>query len=212
MRFIRKWSYSCARGLSLQLADSHEKRAVYYYGFQIVIGGIFKFILLFISAAILGILKETAVLLLVFASLRTVAGGYHMDKYGRCMVTSLVIMLAGGLLTKYTHASWSREALAILTLAVFLPGLYTMIKWAPSDTPNKPITKPERRRRLKIISIIHLSLWFVITLALIALELSMVALAGCLGIMLGAFVVAPAGYAFLGFISTAGRKNETNAY
>ena len=49
--------------------------------FQIVIGGIVKAVLLVLLTLLLGILQSTFTVLLFFAALRVVAGGYHMDNY-----------------------------------------------------------------------------------------------------------------------------------
>lgn len=116
MRFIKRWSYGCAKYLTMQLNDNHEKKAVYYYGFQIVIGGIVKLFILLLAALILGILKETLIILLFFIIFRMTAGGYHMDTYGKCMVASMCIFLLTGLFVHYTFQYF--QYLNIYTLSI----------------------------------------------------------------------------------------------
>ena len=49
--------------------------------------------------------------------------------------------------------------LIILTGLAFLTALISSIKWAPADTPYKPITNPKKIRILKILSIVVVILW-----------------------------------------------------
>ena len=81
MRFIQTMSYKGANYLMKQKQENHEKRRVYYYGFQIVIGGMVKLILLTLLALITQTLKTSVITVLIFSSLRMLAGGYHMDTY-----------------------------------------------------------------------------------------------------------------------------------
>ena len=85
MRFIQTMSYKGANYLMKQRQENHEKRRVYYYGFQIVIGGMVKLILLTLLALITQTLKASIIIVLIFSSLRMLAGGYHMDSYGKCI-------------------------------------------------------------------------------------------------------------------------------
>ena len=85
MRFIEALSYSGADYLMKQKGENHEKRRVYFYGFQIVIGAVVKFLILLVLALVTDTLVQTFLMTIVFASLRMIAGGYHMDTFGRCL-------------------------------------------------------------------------------------------------------------------------------
>lgn len=196
MRFIQKWSYSCAWYLARTLNENHEKRGVYYYGFQIVIGSIVKGVALILLSLLAGAFAETMAVMLFFVYLRVYAGGYHMETYGKCMVTSLVIFLLSGVFVRYTLQYWNTPYIFILSTATFLAGIYILVRWAPADTPNKPIKKPERIRKLKTISLAQLCVWWLATVILLNFRLNMLALAGCLGILNALFIVTPAGYKF----------------
>ena len=200
MRFIKKWSYGCAYLLAQQLNENHEKRGVYYYGFQIVIGGIVKAIAMALASLLLGIFIETVAVMAFFVSLRVIAGGFHMDTYGKCMVSSTAIFLLGGALVKYAHPYLNTVYSVALAAFIFFLGLYVMIRWAPADTPNKPITKPKQIKRLKTLSVSYFFVWLAAIIVLLSLELPMYALAGCIGALLSIFIVSPAGYRFFGTI------------
>jgi len=203
MRFINKWSYACAHSLANQLGDNHEKRRIYYYGFQIVIGSIVKGVIIATVCLLLGILKETAAVLVFFAALRLFAGGYHMNTQGKCLIASMAMFLLSGIFVKFTYEYWSTPFLAIFTAVTFIIGLIAMLKWAPADTPNRPITKPEQIRKFKIFSVLEVCIWVILNSLLVFYGMRMFALAGCIGVLLAAFIISPAGYGF--FDALAGK-------
>ena len=211
MKFINVLSYNCAEYLTKQLNHSHEKKRVYYYGFQIVIGEIVKFSLLILITLLLGVFLPTFTVLIFFGALRVVAGGYHMDNYTKCMVTSFGIFILLGFLVKFTYQYYSLGLLAVLSAVTFVTALIAVIKWAPADTPFKPITKPKQIKRLKILSILMVFIWMAIDCILIIYSINFYVLAGCLGMLMAAFIVSPAGYRFFDFISGKGRKPKKGA-
>lgn len=195
------WSYKCANYLTKQLNESHEQKRIYYYGFQILIGAIVKAIIFLAISYITGLLIPVIATLLFFGFIRTVAGGYHMDKFDKCLITSLILFIGAGFITKYVGPQLSLLSLSVLTGVIFLLALFVLIKYAPSDTPYKPIVNPVKRKRLKIISIINLCIWVVVNSFLIYYEQRMFAMAGVVGVLLALFIVSPAGYAFFDAIS-----------
>lgn len=201
MRFINKWAYVCANGLTRQLGENHEKRRVFYYGFQIVIGSAVKLVILTSISLLIGAFAETFSVLVFFVSLRLLAGGYHMDTYGKCLFTSLAIFLLAGFTVRYTYMYWNVWFIALLAIITFVTALYVIIRWAPADTPNKPITKPAQIRRLKVLSIVQIFVWAALTVFLLFYRLNMYAIAGCFGMLLAAFIVSPIGYGFFDMIS-----------
>ncbi len=206
MKIIRKYSYKCADGLTKELNENNEKRRVYYYGFQIVLGGIVKIVLLVLITLLAGIFTETMTMLAFYSLFRLVAGGYHMDDYTNCMVVSIAMFVGFGLFMKYTLACWSVGSLALLTAATFAAVLFCVIRYAPADTPFKPLNNPEHRRRLKSLSIIEVFIWLIIDLFLLQKGYMFPMLAGCLAMILGAFIISPVGYAFFDIISCGMQK------
>ena len=127
MRFIRIWSYSFANFLSISLNESHQKKSVYYYGFQVLIGGIIKFLMLAAVSLILGAFFSTMILMVSFSLLRLVTGGYHMHTFGKCAIISITMFAAGGVLSRYTYQYISLIPVTILLLLAFISELYCII-------------------------------------------------------------------------------------
>jgi len=74
MRFINALSYKSADYLMRQMNGNHESRRVYYYGFQIVIGALFKGLLLLLLAFITGTMLPALTIVAAFVILRSIAG------------------------------------------------------------------------------------------------------------------------------------------
>lgn len=199
MRFIQSWSYACANYLACQLKENHEKRRVYYFGFQVLIGAIVKGTLLIFMAFILRSLIPALIITLVFGSLRMIAGGYHMNTYGKCIFVSLGLLVTAAVIAQHTYAYWPVEYLAVISLLASVLGFYVILKWAPSDTPNRPINKSGEKRKFKALSMVYLLVWMVLVSLLIyfkAGNFKMHVLSACFGLLIELFTVSPFGYNF----------------
>mgnify|MGYP000846263222 FL=1 len=200
MRFVQKWSYACAKQLAAGLNENHQKRAVYYYGFFIIIGALVKGVIMFSTAAIFGVLIPTIVIMLTFASLRMFAGGYHMNTYGRCLFASMALFIISALISKHTYELWSNNIIISLIFIIFVAGFLILLKYAPKDTPNKPITEPEKIKMYKSLSLIYLVIWLIISIILLFFNLKMFVLCLCFAVMLELFSITPIGCKVFGLI------------
>ncbi|MCX7748259.1 MAG: accessory gene regulator B family protein [Clostridia bacterium] len=201
MRFIQTWSYSCANHLMVQLKENHERRRVYYYGFQVVIGAIVKGALLIALSFLLGTLIPSIIIVVAFASLRMIAGGYHMNTYGKCIFVSLAMFLIAGIVARYTYQYWRIEYILLLLFFTFVISLPILGKYAPRDTPNRPISDPSEIKKFKRLSFIHIFAFLVVCILLIYLNGSLYVLSVCLGILLELFAVSNLGHKFFDKIS-----------
>jgi accessory gene regulator B len=214
VRFINVWSYGCANQLMLQQGDNHEKRRVYYYGFQIVIGGIVKLLILTILSLLLRSFIPAVIIAVTFATIRVQAGGYHMDTYGKCIATSLVLFLVSACIAQYSHSAWNTAALIILLVITLLVSVFLSLRYAPADNPNRPITRKEELRKFKKLTILTLGVWmlvFSLLLALQAGDYKLYTVAGCFGILLEMFTITPPGYAFFKWVSGHSIPLQTRA-
>lgn len=200
MRFINKWSYACAKGLAEVLNENHQRRFAYYFGFQVVIGETVKFAVIFLVSLILGVFIPTLIVTSAFVSLRMIAGGYHMDTQGKCLLVSLGLFIIASLIAKYTYHQWNTSQLAILILITFISGLYVLIRYAPRDNPNKPITDPNEIRKLKKLSLIYLFVWLVVIVILTLFSLNLIVVSLGFGVLLELFIITPTGHKFFDLI------------
>jgi Membrane protein putatively involved in post-translational modification of the autoinducing quorum-sensing peptide len=200
MKVVNKWSYGCANSLASALNENHYKRSAYYYSFQIVIGTTVEFLILAIVSLLLGVFIPALIISLSFAALRLIAGGYHMDTYSKCLYVSLGLFIAAALIDQHTYLYWTLPYLAVLIAVTALIGLYVLIRYAPKDTPNKPITNPRQKRKLKTVSLIYLLVWLVASLCLLAYGYNMWVISLSFGILLEFFSISPTGHRFFDLI------------
>lgn len=212
MKIINVCSYACANYLTNQLKESHEKKRVYYYGFQVMLGAVAKAIILVSLALLVGALVPCLIILFTFATLRVLAGGFHMDTYGKCIATSTVLFIGMGALSQYTYENWNAAYMLGLIIASAMLGVFVVIRWAPKDTPNKPITRQEDIIKFKRLSLLYISLWTLINLILLYKSyaegytiMNLVIISTCMGFLLEIFMVTPLGYGF--FERLSGKKH-----
>lgn len=205
MKFVLKWSYSCAKYLADVLNENHNKRSVYYYGFYIVFSTLVKGIILISLSLLLGIMLPALLTVIVFGSLRMLAGGYHFDSYGKCLLVSLALIITAALISQYTYSYWSIASMVLFLIPAFAFSFYLLIKYAPKDTPTKPITDPAAIRKFKRLSIAYLGVLLILCCVLVFFNLKMHVISICFGILLEVFTITPSGHRFFNIIK-AGLK------
>ena len=167
-RYIKLISYIFSKYLHNKIQKYHNQGydmgkcakyniQVYYYGFQIIIGGINKFLLLIISGLLLNILPQLLITTISFVSLRIFAGGLHYDSYTKCTYISLLSFTIMALLSKYIILN------QFISMLIFLFMYFIILIYAPIEHPNKPI-KENKKIRFKIIALFVLSTLTIINL------------------------------------------------
>jgi len=160
-RYVKLISYFLSKYLHNKIQKYHNKGydmgkcakyniQVYYYGFQIIIGGINKFILLIISGLLLNILPQLLLVTISFVSLRIWTGGLHFDSYPKCSYISLLSFTITALLAKYIILN------QFISMLIFLSVLFLILIYAPVEHPNKPI-KEKEKIKYKLIALFVLS-------------------------------------------------------
>lgn len=206
MRLVLKLAYICAKQLAVSLNENHNKRAIYYYGFYILFGSLTKGIILISLSLIFGVLKPALLIVLVFGSLRMLAGGFHFDTFGRCLFVSIGLFMLAAVMVDYTYIYWSISSVIAFIVITFIISLYILIKYAPKDTPSKPITDPVKVIKLKKYSVVFLFLLYVLCSILAVYNLKLYAIAIVFGILLEVFSVSPAGNSLFSKLKTSLNK------
>ncbi len=137
---------------------SEDKLDEIMYGVEGIYLTITKMIIIFIFAFILGVAKELLLLLISFNFVRLFAFGMHADKSWICLVFSSILFLGGAFLSKYIVLD--KVVLYLLYLIVFI----LVAAYAPADTVKRPLIKKKKRIRFKILSVIVVISYFIITL------------------------------------------------
>ena len=105
-----------------------------------------------------GILKELICLLVSFNFIRFFAFGMHASKSSICLIFSSLLFIIFSILCKYIVLP--KYLLYILyLLAIAIISIY-----APADTVKRPLIKRKKRIKFKILSIMVVIIYFILTL------------------------------------------------
>lgn len=135
-----------------------EDYDIYFYGMQIVYSTTLKSIGLILSAYVLGIMVEMIVFLFCFAWLRKYAGGRHTDSYLTCFLSTLALSAIPILIVVNVAALQT----IYFIIGSFIIAILLILKYAPVDTPNKPIYEEQRKILHKKSIYLSISLYIII--------------------------------------------------
>jgi len=188
------------KALGLYVAEkiSKTEQAEYLsYGAEILIGSIVKLSILFITATVLGILHEVAVLLIITGLVRTFSGGAHCSAYYRCLIASVIILTLLGYTSKATYSIVKHFPISSL---IIMTALSTYIYWryAPQAPHNKPFNSRRQELVLRYITLFSVSILSIISV--VFATSSIIAWAIAIGLLWQAFTLTPVGHSFIGKI------------
>lgn len=118
------------------------------YGLEIIYLSITKIFVILLVSYLLGMLKETIILMIFSTPLRNYSYGIHAKKSWHCYVSSIFcFVLLPKLIINYNLS-------IILRITISIYALTSMIIYAPADTHKRPIINSNHRKKLKYTSII----------------------------------------------------------
>lgn len=118
------------------------------YGLEIIYLSITKIFVILLVSYLLGMLKETIILMIFSTPLRNYSYGIHAKKSWHCYVSSIFcFVLLPKLIINYNLS-------IILRITISIYALTSMIIYAPADTHKRPIINTNHRKKLKYTSII----------------------------------------------------------
>ena len=124
-----------------------EDRELYEYGFTMTIEvGLFVLSCLFISLY-LHMLMEGILIFLIFAPLRSYAGGLHLDKFRSCFILSCLTFSGILLIVRYVHIPMLFSFIALFILEAAVYALY------PVENINREVDGEENRYFKKKLTI-----------------------------------------------------------
>ena len=128
------------------------------YGLEGIYSLIVKTVAILIIACLTKTLKETALLMLFYASIRTFSYGMHAKSNLACWISSIIIY---NIIPLFIPKLILPNYISYIILG---GALISMILWAPADTPKKPLIRKNQRTKCKILSIIVVLIYSLIYL------------------------------------------------
>lgn len=153
--------------LKFELNFDEDKRSIIEYG-------IFSFLHISISilvVAIIGyflkIIVEALIISFIISILRKFSGGAHASTSINCEVLGVLIAIVPAYIIK--NIGLNSNYIIILGSLVYIISFIIIYKLAPVDSPNKPIKKKEKIKRLKRGSIIILFIYMILVVISISI-------------------------------------------
>lgn len=151
-----------ASGLNM---DEDKKEVIAY--------GTFSLLQIFLSIFLVSVIGyifhlsiEALIVMFTGSILRQFSGGAHASTPGNCTTIGVIVCIGQAILLSALVDTFSNLNLfIIIELIVFVCAYYAIYKLAPVDNPAKPIKKKEKRERMKKISLIILSVYFILILS-----------------------------------------------
>lgn len=137
-----------------KLSIEEKQEAVLRYSLHLLISTVIGYALALIAAYILNIFTYTLVIMLTISILRTFSGGAHCFNMINCGLYSMIIINVLGVIAKFTNPS--KE----MIIVIFLYSLWAINKYAPADTPGKPINSKMKIIKLRKTSFLIICLWY----------------------------------------------------
>ena len=118
------------------------------YGLEAIYLLITKFIVICLLSVILGLWKETLLLLLFFNLLRVTAFGIHASKSIYCWISSIISFLV----IPYVSKILIIPNIVFIVISLICTILFSL--YAPADTVKRPLINAKKRKIYKIITVL----------------------------------------------------------
>jgi accessory gene regulator B len=157
---MEKAANKLSERIAFHLHYDDERKAVIEYGLLAVFNIAVIGLVISCIGLVFGFWYESAVIFLSVGILKKSTGGAHAGTMSGCVVMSVISITALAALSRYALGFPISVCVnAGITLTVFVICFVVFYKSVPVDTPNKPIKKPEKIKRLRRQSFILLFLY-----------------------------------------------------
>lgn len=188
---IHTLSRKVATYLARELGYDQERQAILEFSLAVNLSSLVGYLWLILIAGLLGILPEALAAAITASTLRVSSGGAHASCPKNCTLIGLAVFLTIPFLTKI----FSINYLPFLVISALIIGIPILIRYAPADTPGKPITSKLQIQTLKRNSLIILGLTVLIQGLLLNYQWNpTLVLSSCLGLIWQLFTLTPVGY------------------
>ena len=191
---------STAAYLKAKLNLTPDEEEVARYGLQVLVYTLTGLITICLAGWLLGCFWTTLAVCLTAACLRLFSGGAHSNSPLTCTLLGMVIVPLLGKTAAFTAFFFTPQSLSLIVVPGLILSLIIIWRLAPVDSPAKPITSLDYRKKLHFLSIAAvLLLTSGQAFLLLKGQAPTVVLALSLGLWWQAFTLTQAGHRFATF-------------
>lgn len=167
---MEAYANSLAAKIAAQMDYDEDKQAIIAYGLT----AIFQMTTILAVISMIGIVfncwYECIIIFLGVGIIRKSTGGAHSHTMNGCIIISVLSITILSTLSRYLFdfplANTTNFIISVVVFAFCFAIFYVRV---PVDSPNKPIVKPEKIRRLRKQSLFTLTIFFMLSIAMISL-------------------------------------------
>lgn len=159
---VEKLSKNITKNIENQLALDNDRASIIEYGLYAFFQMGIAILATAIIGAIFNVMIEALLISFVIAILRKSSGGVHASTSINCTIVGALVAVTPACIIK--HISFNSNYIIIIGILLYIISFIIIYKLAPVDSPNKPIRKEDKIKRLKRGSIIILSIYMIIVL------------------------------------------------
>jgi len=152
-----------------ELSLDKDQREVINYGAFAVIQITASLAVVALLGFLLGVLPEALVVSFSMSILRQFSGGGHASRPAICVVIGTIVTISIALFAHYAGGYLDGYAVSVAAVLFYIWSFYTVLKRAPVDSAAKPISSEAKRKIMKRVSLIILSVYILLTLLLVYL-------------------------------------------
>lgn len=168
---MEKLANNLAGEIARSLGYDEEKRAVVAYGLIAIIQIFVTVLLVLLLGIWIGAPAEALIACFSVSILRKYSGGAHAGTAELCTGIAVVYCTAAAYASKKLLEIYNLPFMLIASALIFSWSFYTVYRYAPVDSPKKPIRTEAKRARMKKDSLIVLSVYLAVLLILLAFGL-----------------------------------------
>lgn len=166
MFVIERLSNLIAAKVSKTLDLDTDKEEILAYGAFSILQTLWSVSLVMIFGAVLNVFWEAIIISTSGAMLRKYSGGAHATSPNRCAIIGVIMSVGSALILSRLLGYLDLKYAYLYSFITFGISYYTIYKYSPVDSPNKPIVREETKKSLRKASfyMIHI---FVIVIVVI---------------------------------------------
>ena len=164
---IRKYALCLASKLNVYIGKEGLDFKKMVLGAEVLIVNISKLIIMYLLAAMLGVIVHTAIIHIAYVVIKRFSFGLHALNSTVCTIVSCTLFVA---------VPWGLRGVGIgsaAVVAVFVAVIFCLYKYAPADTKARPLVGKMLRARLRKKAVICGVVLFVIALAVPSREVKL---------------------------------------
>lgn len=170
MLTFEKISENIAESIAKTMDYDENKKQVLAYGAYVLLDTILAIVMVMLIGAIFGVFVESLIVSFASALLRKTSGGVHASTPIMCGLIGAVVAVSSAVLFKNMNIFLNIYFVITFFIISFLLSFFFILKLAPKDSPNKPITKESKIKELKAKSIKTLTIYGAICIIIIVLS------------------------------------------